>query len=180
MSSTHHVNSPSLTYNKTTVSSIELFDNQSDDGLSIGEQLSFARRVTISPPMMERSHLCQHPKFHANEASDHDDDSHSDDDNFSYVSVSSIFSFDSNEKHILEEAYDEIIGSALLFQEETNSNQLDDKHSIESNADTPTLLQLLVHFHSLHQQSLQSHQGLHIQLHMIIWLKMKLSSSPLT
>ena len=122
------------------MSSIELFDNQSDDSLSIGEQLSHARRVTISPPMMEKSHLCQHPKFHANEASNHNDDGHSNDDyNFSDMSVSSRFCFDSNEKHILEEAYDEIIGGASLFQLETNYNHLDDKHNIGSNPDGPTV-----------------------------------------
>ena len=33
---THHVESPTLTH-KTTMSSIELFDDQSDDSLSIGE-----------------------------------------------------------------------------------------------------------------------------------------------
>ena len=54
--------------------------------------------------------------FHANEASD----CHSNDDNnFSDMSVSSSFSFDSNEKNILEEVYNEIIGSVSLFQEET-------------------------------------------------------------
>ena len=30
---TQHVDSPTLTHNKTTMSSIELFDNQSDDSL---------------------------------------------------------------------------------------------------------------------------------------------------
>ena len=37
---THHVKSPTLTHKNTAMSSIELFDNQSDDSLSIGEQLS--------------------------------------------------------------------------------------------------------------------------------------------
>ena len=120
------------------MSSIELFDNQSDDSLSIGEQLSHARRVTISPPMMEKSHLqsfmpMRHP-------TNHNDDSHSNDDyNFSDMSVSSRFCFDSNEKHILEEAYDDIIGGASLFQLETNNNHLDDKHNIGSNPDSPTV-----------------------------------------
>ena len=44
--STHHVESPTLTHKKTTMSSIEIFDNQSDDRLSIGEQLSQARRAS--------------------------------------------------------------------------------------------------------------------------------------
>ena len=63
------------------MSSIELFDNQSDDSLSIGEQLSHVRGVTISPPTMKKSHLHRHQKFRANEASDHDNDSCSNDDN---------------------------------------------------------------------------------------------------
>ena len=89
---------------------------------------------------MEKSHLRQHPKFHADKASDHDNDCHSDDDyNFSNMSVSSSFYFYCNEKHILEEAYDEKIGIASLFQEETNNNHLDDKHNIGSNADGSTV-----------------------------------------
>ena len=129
-------NSPTLTHNKT-MSSIELFDNESDDSLSIGEQLSHARSMTISPPTMKKSHLHQHPKFHANEA----DDSHSDDDyNFSDKSISSSASFDSNEKHILEEAYDEIIHTASFFKEETNNYHLDGKHNIGSNANGPTVV----------------------------------------
>ena len=46
------------------------------------------------------------------------------------MSISCSFSFDSNEKNILEEAYDEIIGTASFFQEETNNNHLDGKHNI--------------------------------------------------
>ena len=123
------------------MSSIELFDNQSDDSLSIGEQLSHVRGVTISPPTMKKSHLHRHQKFRANQASDHDDDSCSNDDNnFSDMSISSSFSLDSNEKHILEEAYDEIIGTASLFQEETNNYHLDGKHNTGSNADSPTVV----------------------------------------
>ena len=59
------------------MSRIDLFDNQSDDSLSIGEQLSHARRVTGHQPSHngEKSHLRQHPKFHADEASDRDDNS---------------------------------------------------------------------------------------------------------
>ena len=59
----------------------------------------------------------------------------------SNMSVSSSFSFDSNEKHILEEAYVEIIGSASLFQQETNHNHLDDKLNIGSNANGPTVVE---------------------------------------
>ena len=55
------------------------------------------------------------------------------------MSISSSFSFESHENHILEEVYNEIIGGTSLFQEETNSNHLDDKHNIRSNADSPTL-----------------------------------------
>ena len=91
--------------------------------------------------MMERSHFHQHPKFCAKEASNCNDDSHSDDDyNVSDMSVSSSFSIDSNQKHILEEAYDEMIGTASLFQEEMNNNHLDDKHNIGSNANGHTVV----------------------------------------
>ena len=55
------------------------------------------------------------------------------------MSVTSSFSFDSNEKDILEEAYDEIICGASLFPEEPNNNHLDDKHNVGSNADGPTV-----------------------------------------
>ena len=44
--------------------------------------------------------------------------------------ISSSFSFDANKKHILEEAYDEIIGSASLLQEEMTNNHLDDNHTL--------------------------------------------------
>ena len=86
---------------------------------------------------MNKSHLHWHAKSCADEASDDDDDSCSDDDySFSDMSISSSFSFDSNEKHILEDVYDEIIGTASLFQEETNNNHLDGKHNIGSKANT--------------------------------------------
>ena len=89
--------------------------------------------------MMEKTHLNRHPKFHANEASDHNGNSHSDDDyDFSDMSVPCSFSFDSNKNCILEDAYNEIIGGASLFQEGTNNYHLDDKHNIGSNADSPT------------------------------------------
>ena len=64
-----------------------------------------------------------------------------------------------------------------FFQEETNNNHLDGKHNIGLNADGPTVVGTPS---SLHQQCLQPHQGLHIQLHMMIWFKTKLSSSLLT
>ena len=125
--------------------------------------------------MMEKSNLCQHPKFHSDKASDHNDNSHSDDGyKFPDMSISSSFCFDSNDKHILEEAYDEIIGSASLFQEETNNNHLDDKHNIGSNADGPTVDGTPF---QPPQWCLHAHHGLHIWLHMMIWFKTKLSSS---
>ena len=40
----HHVESPTLTHKKKNMSTIDLFNNQSDDGSTIGEQLSCARR----------------------------------------------------------------------------------------------------------------------------------------
>ena len=40
-------------------------------------------------------------------------------------------------KNILEEAYNEIIGGASLFQEGTNRNP--DKHDVRSNADSSTV-----------------------------------------
>ena len=90
---------------------------------------------------MKKSHLHWHPKFCANKVSDHNDDRHSDDDyNFSDMSTSSSFSFDSNKKHILEKVYDEITGTASLFQQETNINHLDGKHNIGLKADSPTVV----------------------------------------
>ena len=41
---------------------------------------------------------------------------------------------------VLEEAYDEIIGTASFFQEETNNGHLDGRHNIRLNADGSTVV----------------------------------------
>ena len=92
----------------------------------------------MSLPMMEKTPLHRCPKFHANEASNDDDNSCSNNDNhFSNISVS--VSLLTSMKSILEDAYDEMIGGASIFHEGTNHIQSEDQHNIRSKVSHPTV-----------------------------------------